>query len=116
MRHAPRPRKLPGVGASDDDLESVPWWDAKALRMVEALERSIARLRLDSQGEFIAIINAIETQLESPETVPEVVRLLVESLRTLAVARKIDERHRRRLDQRLAELADRVTNTPSPKR
>ncbi|MGH7320389.1 MAG: hypothetical protein ACRELA_12295 [Candidatus Rokuibacteriota bacterium] len=97
-------------------MERVPWWDAEALRMSEAIERSVVRLHLDRQGEFIAIINAIEMQLESRESVPEVVRLLVESLRTLAVARNIEERHRRRLDQRLAELADRVTNTPSPKR
>jgi hypothetical protein len=55
--------------------------------MVEAIERSIVRLRLESQGEFIAIINAIEVQLESKETVAEVVRLLIESLRALAHAR-----------------------------
>ena len=104
------------MAREDDDLELVPWWDAEALRMSAAIERSVVRLHLDSQGEFIAIINAIEMQLESRESVPEVARLLVESLRTLAVARTIEERHRRRLDQRLAELADRVTNTPSPKR
>ena len=32
----------------DDDLEQVPWWDAKALRLVDAIERSIVRLNLDS--------------------------------------------------------------------
>jgi hypothetical protein len=69
------------VATDDDDLDQIPWWDAKALRMVEAIERSIVRLRLESQGEFIAIINAIEVQLESKETVADVVRLLIESLR-----------------------------------
>ncbi len=49
--------------------------------MVETIERAIVRLRLESQGEFVAIINAIEVQLESKYTVPEVLRLLVESLR-----------------------------------
>jgi hypothetical protein len=97
-------------------VERVPRWDAQALRMAAAIERSIVCLHLDSQGEFIAILNAIEMQLESLETVPEVVHLLVASLRTLAGARKIDERHWKHLDQRLAELADRVTNTPSSKR
>ena len=95
--------------AHDDDLEQIPWWDAKALRMVEAIERSIARLDLESQGELIAIINAIEVQLESKETLPEVVRLLVESLCALARVRVLEESHRRRLNQRLNELVDRVS-------
>ncbi len=80
--------------------------------MVEAIERSIVRLRLDSQGEFIAIINAIEMQLESKQTVPEVVRLLIDSLRELARARVTDKPHRGRLDQRLNELLDRVNPAP----
>ena len=95
--------------ADDDDLDQVPWWDAKALRMVTAFERSIVALRLDSQGEFMAIVNAIEVQLESAETVPVVVRLLIESLRALVAARLNDQRHRRRLDQRLDELLARVS-------
>ena len=80
--------------------------------MVEAIERSIVRLHLDSQGEFIAIINAIEMQLESKQTVPEVVRLLTDSLRALARARAMDKPHRRRLNQRLNELLDRVSPAP----
>lgn len=97
------------MATDDDDLDQIPWWDAKALRMVEAIERSIVRLRLESQGGFIAIINAIEVQLESKETEPEVVRLLIESLRALAHARAIEEPRRRHLDQRLNELLDRVS-------
>jgi hypothetical protein len=93
----------------DDDLEQVPWWDAKALRLVAAFERSIVRLGLDSQGELIAIVNAIEVQLESPQTVPTVVRLLIDSLRALVASRIDDDRHRRRLDQRLEEILDRVS-------
>jgi hypothetical protein len=96
------------VAENDDDLDQIPWWDAKALRMADAIERSIVRLHLESQGEFVAIMNAIAMQLESHKTVPEVVRLLGESLRTLAAARGIEERHRRRLDQRLDELFQRV--------
>ena len=67
------------------------------------------RLGLESQGEFIAIINAIEVQFEAKQTVPEVVRLLVESLRALARGRTLEESHWRRLDQRLNELLDRVS-------
>lgn len=100
------------MATDDDDLEQIPWWDAKALRMVEAIERSIMRLHLESQGEFMAVTNAIEVQLESKETVPEVVRLLIESLRSLARARAIEEPRRRRLDQRLNELLDRVNPAP----
>ena len=97
----------------DDDLEQVPWWDAKALRLVDAIERSIVRLNLDSQGEFVAIINAIAMQLESQQTVPEVVRILADALRALARARSIEERHRRLLDQRLNELIERVQTNSS---
>ena len=93
----------------DDDLEQNPEWDAKALRLVETIERAIVRLRLESQGEFVAIINAIEVQLESKHTVPKVVRLLVESLRALARARTLEHHHQARLDQRLNELLDRVS-------
>ena len=97
------------MAEDDDDLDEVPWWDAKALRMVTAFERSIQGLRLDSQGEFIAIVNAMEVQLESMETVPAVVRLLIESLRLLVATRVEDERHRRRLDQRLEALLQRIS-------
>ena len=99
--------------AKNDDLQQIPWWDAKALRMADTIERSIVRLRLDGQGEFLAITNAIAMQLESPDTVPEVVRLLAESLRALAGARGIEKRHRRRLDQRLDELLARVRTDTS---
>ena len=95
----------------DDDLDQVPGWDAKALRMTNAIERSIVRLNLDSQGEFIAIINAILMQLESQHTVPEVVRRLVDSLRTLARARGIEPGSMHRLDQRLDELLERLRTT-----
>lgn len=100
------------VPTDDDDLEQVPWWDAKALRLADAIEKSIVRLRLDSQGEFMAITNAIAMQLESSNTAPEVVRLLAESLRALAAARGLEERHRHRLEQRLDELIERV-KTPA---
>jgi alpha-tubulin suppressor-like RCC1 family protein len=43
------------------------------------------------------------------ETVADVVRLLIESLRALAHARPIEEPRRHRLDQRLNELLDRVS-------
>ena len=72
-----------------------------ALRMVQAIERSIVRLRLECQGEFMAIINAIEMQLESRDTESDVVRLLADSMAALAAARPISERDRRTLEERL---------------
>ena len=84
---------------TDDGLNGVPWWDATALRMVQAIERSIVRLRLECQGEF-AIINAIEMQLESRDTESDVVRLLADSMAALAAARPISERDRRTLEER----------------
>lgn len=89
--------------------EVPPWWDVEALRLVEGIEKSIVRLHLDSQGEFIAILNAILMQLESQQTVPGAVALLVDSLRVLAAARGIEPHHRRHLDQRLDELVQRLT-------
>jgi hypothetical protein len=99
------------VAVDDDDLRQIPWWDAKALRMASAIEKSIVRLNLDSQGEFVAIMNAIAMQLESPQTAPEVLRLLAEALHTLALARGIQQRDRQRLDERLQQLIERVTTT-----
>jgi hypothetical protein len=42
----------------DDD--SVPRVDARALRIAARLERTIQQLDLETPGEFVAIINAIE--------------------------------------------------------
>jgi len=39
--------------------------DTAALRITARLERAIQRLGLESPGEFVAIINAIDIQLES---------------------------------------------------
>ncbi len=48
--------------------------------MSAAIEQSIVRLRLESQGEFVALINAIEMQLESCQPVEKVMRLLADAL------------------------------------
>jgi hypothetical protein len=77
------------------------------LRLSAAIERSIVRLRLESQGEFVALINAIQMQLESAQPIEKVVRLLADALLALAEARGIDA-ERLRMAQHLDTLVNRV--------
>lgn len=75
--------------------------------MTEQIERSIVRLDLDSQGEFIALINAMQLQLDSGEPVERVVRLLSDAVLALAEARGLQE-PALRLADRLDNLVKRV--------
>ena len=59
----------------------------------------------------MAIINAIEMQLESRDTESDVVRLLADSMAALAAARPISERDRRTLEERLADFVERGWTT-----
>jgi hypothetical protein len=79
--------------------------------MVSRIEKSIVALQLDSQGQFIALINAIEMQLESGAPVPDVVRLLGEALLTLAQARRLPPQQQTDLARRLSALNKRVSGT-----
>jgi hypothetical protein len=79
--------------------------------MVSDVERSIVASDLDSQGQFIALTNAIEMQLESGAPVPHVVRLLADAILTLAHARALPHSNRIDLAQRLDALCSRVTGT-----
>jgi hypothetical protein len=65
------------------------------------------RLRLESQGEFVALISAIQMQLESDQPIEKVVRLLADALLALAEARGVDA-ERIRLAERVGTLVDRV--------
>lgn len=65
-------------------------WDSKALAIVSGMERSIKRLDLDCQGEFISIFNALAMQLESGRPALPVVRHLTDALLELAAARHVD--------------------------
>jgi hypothetical protein len=75
--------------------------------MTEQIERSIMRLDLDSQGEFVALINAMQLQLDSGEPVERVVRLLSDAVLALADARGVQE-PTLRLAERLDALVTRV--------
>jgi len=77
--------------------------------MVSDVERSIVASDLDSQGQFIALTNAIEMQLESGAPVPHVVRLLADAILALGHARGLPHSKRTDLAQRLDALCSRVT-------
>lgn len=92
------PSDLPGV-----------FWDERLFRITEGIERSIVRLRVDSQGQFVAIINALDMQLESGHPDPTVVRLLSDALLALAESRGLDRKKLKlhsRLDTLHSQLAD----------
>ena len=65
------------------------------------------RLDIDSQGEFVSLINAIQVQLDSGAPVDRVVRLLADALLALAQARGLDPQSLR-LQERLDFIANRV--------
>ena len=71
----------------DDDF---PVLDETALRITARLERAIQRAGLEAPGEFVAIINAIDMQLESGQPVVATVAHLTDALRELALARGVD--------------------------
>ena len=64
--------------------------DLVALRLTARLERAIQRVGLEAPGEFVAIINAIDMQLESGRPVVASVAYLTDALRELALARGVD--------------------------
>lgn len=86
-------------------------WDEQALRMVTGIEKTIIPLDLDSQGQFIALTNAMEMQLESGMPVANVVRLLGEALLALAKARGLPKPTQAELRKRIAALNQRVRTT-----
>lgn len=84
-----------------------PLFDEQALRYISEMEATIRRLDLDSQGQFIALFNAMEMQLESGQPVPAVVDRLADALLALAHARGLDV-ERLRLSLQIQALRHRV--------
>jgi hypothetical protein len=89
------------------DLKVDLTYDDQAFGLVSSIERSILRLDLDSQAQFVALTNAIEVQLESGRPDPQVVRLLGRALLTLADVRGVD-RNKLKLDHKIDKLQDRI--------
>ena len=73
-------------------------------------------LDLDAQGQFIALTNALQMQLESGAPAPPVVRLLGDALLSLAQARSVPDNLRSDLDRRISALCDRVNATVGTER
>lgn len=84
-----------------------PPWDEEALRRLARIEHAIVRLDLPCQGEFIAILNAIEMQLERADPDVETVAHLGDALCSLATARGVNAK-RMRLEKQLHALLDRI--------
>jgi len=63
----------------------VPPWDQRALAIVTQIERAIIRQDLHSQGQFIALTNALEMQSESGDPDPQTVTHLCEALLCLGL-------------------------------
>ena len=85
----------------------VPPWDEQALALVAQIEQAVLRQGLHSQGQFIALTNALEMQLESGEPDSQTVTHLSEALLCLARARGLDLR-KARLPERLEQLRARL--------
>jgi type II secretory pathway component PulM len=70
-------------------MDRWPAFHEPALRRVAQVQRAIQRHAGDQAGALIAIVNAIEYQLEAGAHVPTLTTLL-EALRTLAQAQGLD--------------------------
>jgi hypothetical protein len=82
-------------------------YDEKAVAIVGTMEQTISRQRLPSQGEVVALLNAIEVHVEEGRSDPTVLRHLCDALLALADARGVD-RKKTKLDQRVDSLLRRA--------
>lgn len=85
-------------------------FDRQAASLVRRIEKAIVRLDLDSQGQFVSILNAIDVQIDSLEPDPAVLGHLADALLALARARDVDAQTLRLPDQ-LQALQNRFTTT-----
>lgn len=82
-------------------------FDDEAVEMTVQIERSIIRLDLDCQGEFVALINALQMQIESGHPVEAVVGYLTTAMVAWAEARGVDHR-KLKLAEHLEQLRRRL--------
>ena len=83
-------------------------YDEAAVSLVVSLENAILRLHPPHQGEFIAILNAIEAHIEEQDASPEVVNLLGQALLELGRYRHLPVEHLRQLERKLAPIHARL--------
>lgn len=79
-------------------------YDETAVNLMVSLEKSILRLHPPNQGEFIAILNAIEAHIEEQDGSPEVVKLLGQALLELGRYRRLPVDHLRQLERKLEPI------------
>lgn len=88
------------------------FYDEGAVAIVSAIRQAIRRLRLpgETQAQFMALLNAIEVQVEVRQAAPTALHHLCQALLALADARGLD-RTKLELDQRLEDLRKSTTRT-----
>ena len=79
-------------------------YDERAVNLVVSLEKAILRLHPPNQGEFIAILNAIEAHIEEQDASPEVVRFLGQALLELGHYRNLLLDHLRQLERKFEPI------------
>jgi hypothetical protein len=93
----------------------LPPFDHTAASLVRRLERSLVRLDLHCQGEFVSILNAIDVQLDTLAPDPDVVGHLADALLALARARGLDA-NALGLPEQLQALRHRLSPNTRPAR
>lgn len=102
----PRSALTPCRGATTTSRSSI----APPCASRPGLKRAIQRVGLDAPGEFVAIINAIDMQLESGRPVVATVAHLADAFCDLALARGVDV-FRIRLTDHINELLHHLGST-----
>jgi hypothetical protein len=83
-------------------------YDANAVAVVESIGRTVQRLHPDRQGEFIAILNAIESHVEEGQGDPGVLHHLTDALVAMAAVVRLDARAVTAINRKLDNLRDRI--------
>jgi hypothetical protein len=83
-------------------------YDANAVAIIKSIERTVQRLRLDRQGEFIAILNAITYHVEEGQGDLGVLQHLTDALMATAAVMRLDARAVTLITRKLDKLRERV--------
>lgn len=78
------------------------------MAVVASIERTVQRLHLERQSEFIAILNAIECHVEEGQGDPGVLRHLADALVAMAAIAQLDARAVTIITRKLDRLRDRL--------
>jgi hypothetical protein len=85
------------------------YYDESAVQTTIELEKAILRLHPPNQGEFIAILNAIEAHIEEADGSPQVVEFLAQALLELGKYRSLPVEHVRQLERKLGPVKAHVS-------